>query len=287
PHVKTPSGKHDTDCIFLAYLEALESFEKAISLDADFKVSHIQKNYVLFRKASKDNDRHLLEEALSNFKRNINRYPDEGEAYSVFAQALTEQGQFKQAEELFQKALQKDPENAILYVHLGMLTFQSSGDTVKAIESMEKAIQVDPKCAFALEALGTVLVQKFVASSERDDDPSRAEVILESAVSVLVAWCGHVLISCCPKWTDQTMKDYSKTILPVPGELKNVIQMEENRSSFKARSGHYTDEELFLSINAAQISSCLVFELSDFRAVLDPDQIRYDFDEVAQRLRIV
>ncbi|CAG0910090.1 unnamed protein product, partial [Cyprideis torosa] len=102
------------------------------------------------------------------------------------------QGQFKQAEELFQKALQKDPENAILYVHLGMLTFQSSGDTVKAIESMEKAIQVDPKCAFALEALGTVLVQKgelskAIALFDRAIKMAKAEAELTHLFSLKIA----------------------------------------------------------------------------------------------------
>ena len=55
-----------------------------------------------------------------------------------FSKVLSDQSKFEQADELYQEALQVDPNNANLYVHRGLIHLQWKGDIEKAVELITK-----------------------------------------------------------------------------------------------------------------------------------------------------
>ena len=75
-------------------------------------------------------------------------------------QVLSDQQEFKKADEYFGKALEQDSMNATAYVHRGLLQLQWEGDIANAIRLIQQAIDLDSKCEFAYETLGTIEVQR-------------------------------------------------------------------------------------------------------------------------------
>jgi Tfp pilus assembly protein PilF len=66
---------------------------------------------------------------------------------------LTETSKLDEAEKLFKKAMQIDPENTDLLVHLAMLYYKTR-DEAAADEFVRLAVTKDPKCEFLLETIG-------------------------------------------------------------------------------------------------------------------------------------
>lgn len=73
---------------------------------------------------------------------------------------LRELQDYEKADEYFAKAIEKDPENATIYVHRGLLQMQWEGNVQKAVEFIDKAIEMDEKCEFGYETLGSIEVQR-------------------------------------------------------------------------------------------------------------------------------
>ena len=73
---------------------------------------------------------------------------------------MSDQQEFRKADDYFSRALQADPTNATAYVHRGLLQLQWEGKVDEAVRLIEKAIQMDDKCEFAYETLGTIEVQR-------------------------------------------------------------------------------------------------------------------------------
>lgn len=93
---------------------------------------------------------------------------------------MSDQQDFKKADEYFKKALEIDPQNATAYVHrgkfvnlkystkcttfilelAGLLQLQSEGNVDLATKLIQEAIRMDDKCEFAYETLGTIEVQR-------------------------------------------------------------------------------------------------------------------------------
>ncbi|CAH1996272.1 unnamed protein product [Acanthoscelides obtectus] len=140
--------------------EARQDFKKAVELNPDFPFSVIQKCYSDYRHAMQSQDAFLLAQAMQDFRNSIERFPSCPETYILFAQVKTEKQEFQEAEQLYKKALEMDPNNASLYVHKGLLLLQWKGEIEKAVELMKEAIRIDEKSEFAYETLGTVEVQR-------------------------------------------------------------------------------------------------------------------------------
>jgi len=68
-------------------------------------------------------------------------------------------GNFSQAEELYQKFLQSQPENVIALANLGVAQFRQ-GKLTAAQLALEKAVKVDPNDAFSLTTLGAVMIEQ-------------------------------------------------------------------------------------------------------------------------------
>jgi len=139
---------------------ASDDFKKAVDLNPEFPVAFVQKLYTDYRKAVQKNDQELVKNVINLFKQAKEKFPKCVETYALFAQVLSDQSKFEQADELYQEALKVDPKNANLFVHRGLIHLQWKGDIEKAVELITKSLDVDDKCEFAYETLGTIEVQR-------------------------------------------------------------------------------------------------------------------------------
>lgn len=139
--------------------EAIADFEKACSLCPNSGIIEIHRCYATYRLALSNKDEYALRKVMDGFRNAIERFPDCVECYSLMAQVLSDQQEFQEADNFFDKATKIEPENAQIFVHKALLQLQSTGDIKTAVELIEKAIQVDDKCEFAYETLGTIQVQ--------------------------------------------------------------------------------------------------------------------------------
>ena len=88
---------------------------------------------------------------MKQFKDALDSFPNCVEAYALYAQVLSDQSRFDEADELYVRAQKIDPNNANLLVHRGLIRLQWKGDVAAAMELIEKALKVDDKCEFAYE----------------------------------------------------------------------------------------------------------------------------------------
>ncbi|KAG5893355.1 hypothetical protein JTB14_000120 [Gonioctena quinquepunctata] len=140
--------------------EARADFQEAVELNPDFAVAVVQKCYTDYRHAMQTQDVGLLMQSMRDFQSAIERFPSCPETYILFAQVKTEKQEFQEAEELYQKAMEIDSNNASIYVHRGLLLLQWKGEIENSVELMREGIKIDEKSEFAYETLGTVEVQR-------------------------------------------------------------------------------------------------------------------------------
>lgn len=148
--------------ILLNELErARADFDKAVELRPDFAISLAQRCYANYRTAMAGADASRMHQAMAEFQKIIEKYPDCAEGFALYGQALAEHEEYEEAKRLFEKASELAPTNANIYVHKALLEAQSkNGDVGKSVEILEKALQIDPYCEFAYEALGTTELQR-------------------------------------------------------------------------------------------------------------------------------
>lgn len=140
--------------------EARKDFQRAVELNPHFSVAVVQKCYSDYRHAMQTQNVDLLMQSMQDFRKAIEKFPNCPETYILFAQVKTEKQEFQEAEELYQKALKIDPNNASIFVHRGLLLLQWKGEIEKAVDIMREGIKIDEKSEFAYETLGTVEVQR-------------------------------------------------------------------------------------------------------------------------------
>ena len=78
-----------------------------------------------------------------------------------FFQMLCDSQEFEKADFHFSRAIEKDPKNATVYVHRGLLQLHWNTNLERAIDYIKKAIELDDKCEFAYETLGSIEVQRY------------------------------------------------------------------------------------------------------------------------------
>jgi len=71
-------------------------------------------------------------------------------------------GNYEKADVYFVKALDKDPDNAAIYVHRGLLELHARSLIDQTVECIKQAIEIDPKCELAYETLASIEVQRYV-----------------------------------------------------------------------------------------------------------------------------
>ncbi|XP_029166313.1 mitochondrial import receptor subunit TOM70 [Nylanderia fulva] len=140
--------------------EAKSDYDKAIQYNPDFGVAYVQKCYTDYRYAICNRDMESVEEAMKDFEKAFIKFPNRSDCYMLYAQMMAETEQYDKADMYFTKAIEKDPKNAIVYVHKGLLQIQWNGNIDKAVEFFRKAIEIDDKCEQAYESLGSFEVQR-------------------------------------------------------------------------------------------------------------------------------
>ncbi|GAB1300341.1 Mitochondrial import receptor subunit TOM70 [Apodemus speciosus] len=140
--------------------EAVADFDACIRLRPKFALAQAQKCFALYRQAYTANNSSQVQAAMKGFEEVIKKFPKCAEGYALYAQALTDQQQFGKADEMYDKCIDLEPDNATTYVHKGLLQLQWKQDLDKGLELISKAIEIDNKCDFAYETMGTIEVQR-------------------------------------------------------------------------------------------------------------------------------
>ncbi|XP_051170056.1 mitochondrial import receptor subunit TOM70 [Leptopilina boulardi] len=140
--------------------EAKADFEKASQLHPNSGLIYVQKCYADYRYAATKKDQYLLASAMSDFQKAFEKFPDCSECYTLYAQILCDSQEYEKADEYFTKAMEKDPQNATIYVHKGLLQLHWNTNIDKAVEYIKKALELDDKCEFGYETLGSIEVQR-------------------------------------------------------------------------------------------------------------------------------
>lgn len=146
--------------LLMRFDEAVADFDRTIELRPNFNLAVIQKLYVEYRNAVTKQDQGQLLCLMESFKEAIEKYHDCVECFSILAQILTEQGQYAEADQFFEKALNLDNDNATLHVHRAILILQWQSDIERGMKMLYDAIKVDDRCGFAYETLASVEVQR-------------------------------------------------------------------------------------------------------------------------------
>ncbi|XP_077464002.1 mitochondrial import receptor subunit TOM70 [Stigmatopora argus] len=140
--------------------EAVGDFDECILLRPDSALAQAQKCFALYRQAYTGNNPSQVQIAMDGFEDVIRRFPKCAEGYALYAQALTDQQQFGKADEMYDKCIELEPDNATTYVHKGLLQLQWKQDLDLGLDLISKAIEIDNKCDFAYETMGTIEVQR-------------------------------------------------------------------------------------------------------------------------------
>ncbi|XP_061540539.1 mitochondrial import receptor subunit TOM70 [Phycodurus eques] len=140
--------------------EAVGDFDECILLRPDSALAQAQKCFALYRQAYTGNNPSQVHIAMDGFEDVIRRFPKCAEGYALYAQALTDQQQFGKADEMYDKCIELEADNATTYVHKGLLQLQWKQDLDLGLDLISKAIEIDNKCDFAYETMGTIEVQR-------------------------------------------------------------------------------------------------------------------------------
>jgi len=146
---------------------ALEDFNRAINLDPNQRVSYayrgkVYKDLGQYDKAMEDFNKAIAidfnysEEIQSGAKYGFNVawvYKERGETYKFLGQYDKANEDYTQAIELYNKAIELNPNNAILFDNRAQL-YYDLGQYDKAIEDCTKAIELNPNYAYAYRRRG-------------------------------------------------------------------------------------------------------------------------------------
>ncbi|XP_057686912.1 mitochondrial import receptor subunit TOM70-like isoform X2 [Corythoichthys intestinalis] len=143
---------------------AVEDFDKSILLRSDFALTQAQRSFALFTHDYTEffGTETKMQEALDGCKDVIKRFPTCAEGYALYAQALTRMKLFGEADEMYDKCIEVEPDNATHYVYKGLLQLRWKRDldwtsmSELGLDLIGKAIEIDNKCAFAYESMGCV-----------------------------------------------------------------------------------------------------------------------------------
>lgn len=139
---------------------AKEDLAKAANLRPDFAIANVQNLYTCFLESQMKYDINKVNQIEEQFKESLTKYPDCIEAYALYAKILQETGKLQDADDIYKKGLEVNPENANLIVYRALLYLQQTGDVTKSLEDMNKAVAIDVKCEFAYETIGQIEIQR-------------------------------------------------------------------------------------------------------------------------------
>jgi tetratricopeptide (TPR) repeat protein len=117
--------------------EALQDYQKAIELKADFILPHSRSGMVWAKKGD-------YQKAGESYKKALDSGDQDPTTLYNFGVCLTNLGKSDEARPMFEQLLSKDPEYADAYYQLAIICI-NAGETARAKELLEKFILKDPE----------------------------------------------------------------------------------------------------------------------------------------------
>lgn len=99
-----------------------------------------------------------VEDAIDLYQRAIERNPNLGASYYQLAEILTEREDWQKAREIYEQLLKKDPQQARAHHKLGTVSLQQ-GKLAEAIAQFHQAIECDPEFPWAYHSLNQTLMR--------------------------------------------------------------------------------------------------------------------------------
>lgn len=154
--------------------DSFKDFDKVLELNEDHKIARLQKAFFQFRQfyaqlamfaqatqqPSLITESRELKEETAKLEQLLKELSDVPEAFSLYAQILSEQERYEKAEEYYRLALEKDPNNGALIVQRALNTMTWKNEFDEAVRLLNQAIEIDNTCEFAYETLATIEIQR-------------------------------------------------------------------------------------------------------------------------------
>lgn len=155
--------------------ESFQDFNRALEINPKHKLAKLQHDFFKYRQLfqeiqlkvqlntnllTRDDELNLEKETSSLEIKVNNEFSDMPEAYSLYAQILSEQGLYTKANDYYSKAIKLEPLNSSLKVQRALNTMQMLNSFDDAIIQLEQVINDDDTCEFAYETLATIEIQR-------------------------------------------------------------------------------------------------------------------------------
>lgn len=141
------------------FAEAQKDFQKSIDLDKDFIFSHIQLGVTQYKMGS-------IASSMATFRRCIKNFPKVAEVYNYYGELLLDQGNFAEAVEKFDTAVEMEKQskplsmNVLPLINKALALFQWKQDFKEAEDLCQKALAIDPECDIAVATMAQLLLQQ-------------------------------------------------------------------------------------------------------------------------------
>jgi tetratricopeptide (TPR) repeat protein len=178
----------------------------------------------------------------------LNRLPQkDAAAYDLMGRCRYMQGDFRHATDLFQKAIEKEPGNAVHHLWLGRAygrraeiasVFTAPAMASKARQSFEKAIQLDPRNVEAIDDLLEYYLEAPGILGGGVDKAARLAEQLAPLDKVEYHWA-QARISEKRKEYDIAEQQLRRAIDLAPNQVGRVIEL----ASFLAKLGRYQESD--------------------------------------------
>ncbi|KAJ0284920.1 hypothetical protein COL922a_006410 [Colletotrichum nupharicola] len=169
------------------FSDAAKDYQKSIDLDRDFIFSHIQLGVTQYKMGS-------IASSMSTFRRCIKNFKDVPDVYNYYGELLLDQGNFQEAIEKFDAAIDMESKtkpmamNVLPLINKALTLFQWKQDFGEAEKLCQKALIIDPECDIAVATMAQLLLQQGKVTEalkyfERAAELARTEGEIVNALS--------------------------------------------------------------------------------------------------------
>ena len=156
-------------------------------LNKGFNDPRVLSNFGLICHASGKNDL-----AIQLFRRSIQFFPDNSNAYSNLGNLLKDLGKLKEAEKLLLKAIELSPTFSNAYINLGIV-LQEMGKFKEAEEMTLKAIKYNPNSAISYSNLGSILID--LGKFKEAEIATRKAINMDPSQAVFYSILSEIMLS--------------------------------------------------------------------------------------------
>jgi cellulose synthase operon protein C len=159
----------------------------------------------------------MYQEANNDFRAAVNESPNNANYRVRWGRLMHERFNNKDANDLFNEALQRDPKNAQAY--LGLALVSADGFDNKAVEEAKKAIELDPKLVEAHELMARLALEDY----DRKAAAAEADEALKISPEALDAMATHAAIEVLADRSPDAWLAKVKQVNPMYGEAYAII----------------------------------------------------------------